>query len=556
MPGTFAGKLAFRSTNQSGPTFYLTSLVGQGTVLPSVSAPALTDSEKVILYAQPDGGYVVVLAVPTRFTGAISLAYLKGQPDLGFVTTDPSAANAQELRISPFGAVEGGWSIYDTNKDVWTTLAYVVGSQMASLVYSDMSDGTPSQPSLLGVAVTPGYAELASSKHGVQADLRYTDLSGLDLRGVDFTGADFTGAILTDTKLGGGAVLASAIFTGATMTGTDLTGAKLDGAVMSGLDLSSVVWGTGISAAGAHFRGSLLVGCTIGSTNATANLSKADFTGADLSGANLTGANLNSAQLCGANLTGATLDSADLTLASLGGSANDPPAILAYALMGNGILTNANLFGVNFTAATIYGGETKLNSAATLEQADFSNAYLEAISFNGSNLKGARFDGACLIGTDFTGAVLTASGGSAMPVSFAGACLPGAVFTNAQIAGANFANAAISFAQGSFPVSYCTAMGLIGPVPINCGPTTGLDLTTLQPATICPNGSTRAANDALGFGLTAMLTAKGAPTGWTAAACLVPPTGADSGEPPARVPARPASRSVRASVHAEPDGVR
>jgi uncharacterized protein YjbI with pentapeptide repeats len=555
MPGTFAGKFAFRSTNRSGSTCYLTSHIDQGTVLPSVSAPALTNSEKVILYAQPDGGYGVVLVVSAPFTGVISLAYLKGQPDLGFVTTDPAAANAQELRISPFGAVEGSWSIYDTNKDVWTELAYVVGSQMALLVYSDMSDGTPLQTSLLGVALTPGYAELASSKHGVQTDLRYTDLSGLDLRGVDFTGADFTGAVLTGTKLGG-AVLASAILTGATMTRTDLTGAKLGGAVMSGLDLSSVVWGTGISAAGAHFKGSLLVGCTIGSANATANLSKADFTGADLSGANLTGANLNSAQLCGANLTGATLDSADLTLASLGGSPNDPPAILAYALMGNGTLTNANLFGVNFTAATIYGGETKLNSAATLEQADFSNAYLEAISFNGSNLKGARFDGACLIGTDFTGAVLTASGGSAMPVSFAGACLPGAVFTNAQIAGANFANAAISFAQGSFPVSYCTAMGLIGPVPINCGPTAGLDLTTLQPATICPNGSTRAANDALGFGLTAMLTAKGAPTGWTAAACLVPPTGADAGGPPACVPARPASRSVRASVHAEPDSVR
>jgi hypothetical protein len=172
MPGTFAGKLAFRSTNQSGPTYYLTSLVGPGTVLPSVSAPALTDSEKVILYAQPDGGYVVVLVVSAPFTGAISLAYLKGQSDLGFVTTDPAAANAQELRISPFGAVEGGWSIYDNNKDVWTTLAYVVGSQMASLVYSDLSDGTPSQTSLLGVAVTPGYAELAKTKKGGQADLR------------------------------------------------------------------------------------------------------------------------------------------------------------------------------------------------------------------------------------------------------------------------------------------------------------------------------------------------------------------------------------------------
>jgi uncharacterized protein YjbI with pentapeptide repeats len=142
-------------------------------------------------------------------------------------------------------------------------------------------------------------------------------------------------------------------------------------------------------------------------------------------------------------------------------------------------------------------------------------------------LQGARFDGACLIGADFTGAFLNAADANSMPASFVGACLPGAIFTGAQIAGTNFANAAISFASGSFPVRYCTNMGLLPPPPaaeaINCDQTTGLDLTTLQPATICPNGSTFAANQALGTSLTEMLTAAGAPAGWFASSCLAAP---------------------------------
>jgi len=526
--GTFAGKFAFRSTDKRS-SCYLTSYVGQATIYPSVSAPTLTDSEKVILYAKPDGGYVVVLVVQDPLTDEISLAYLKGQPDLGFVITDPVSANAQELQILPLGDQQlGTWSIQDTKNTAWTTLGYDLGSERALLDYQDRRPPSAMTPltSLLGVRVTPSYAQLSESKTGQKADLRYVDLTGLDLSGVDFTCADFTGANLTHAKFCG-ATLAGAVFTGATMRGVDLTSATLDGAIMSGLDLSPVVWGTGISAIGTHFENSVLVGCTIGSESATAKLSGSFFTCADLSGADLTGADLSSAYLIGANLTGATLDSADLTQATLGGSTTDSPAVLAYALMSNGILTQANLFGVNFAGATIYGYETKLNSAATLEEADFSNAYLEGISFNGSILKGARFDGACPINADFTNAVLTPSAASSMPASFVGACLQGANFTGAQLAGTNLANAAVSSALSEFPVRYCTAGGLFPPPPdsepINCDATIGLDLATLQPTTICPNGSTLAANQAHGIGIEAMLTAPGAPTSWSASACLVPP---------------------------------
>ncbi|MBV9775531.1 MAG: pentapeptide repeat-containing protein [Acetobacteraceae bacterium] len=538
MLGTFAGKYAFRSTNASEPFYYLTSYIGQSGIYPSISALApQTDSEKAILYAQPgpDGGYAIVLVAQAPITEDVSLAYLTGQPDLGTVITDPESRNAQTLRILPLGDHQlGTWSICDTKKRDWTTLGYTLGLDI-DMVLLDYLDRAPKPlTTLLSVRVTPSYAELAASKKGQKADLRYVDLTGLDLSGVDFTGADFTGAILNNAKFHG-ATLTNAVFTGATMTGVDFSATldgvtTLDGATMSGLDLSSVVWGTGISALGTHFENSLLVGCTIGSSSATAKLSGSFFTGADLSRADLTGAKLCSADLTGANLTGATLDSANLTQATLGGSATAAPAVVAYALMGNGILTEANLFGVNFAGATIYGGETRLDRAATLEGADFSNAYLEDISFSGSNLKGARFDGACLVGADFTNAVLTAFEGSGAPASFVGACLPGAIFTGAHLAGTNFANAAVSFASGEFLVRYCRAEGLLPPLsddpePIEYYATTGLDLTTLRPTTVCPNGSTLAANQARGIGLDAMLTAPGAPTSWCAPACLVPSGG-------------------------------
>src|ERR1700749_2852606 len=107
MLGTFAGKYAFRSTNTAGTLCYLTSYIGESHIYPSVSAPALTDAEKAIVYTQPDGDYVVVLVVQAPLTATISLAYLKGQAELGFVTTDPTPANAQELRISSLGAEQG-----------------------------------------------------------------------------------------------------------------------------------------------------------------------------------------------------------------------------------------------------------------------------------------------------------------------------------------------------------------------------------------------------------------------------------------------------------------
>jgi uncharacterized protein YjbI with pentapeptide repeats len=522
MAGAFAGKFAFRSTNATGATYYLTSSPQADSVYPAVLAPALTAKEHVILYVQPDGSFVVALAVPDPITRVVSLAYLAGQPELGFIKTDPAVTNAAFLRIAPFNAGPAGWSVF--SKSAWTELYYYPNSGQSLLLFATNPAPADSLKTLQAFCVTPGHATLLTTKQGQKADLAYTDLTGLDFTGVNFTGANSSGAILTRTILRG-ATLTGATFTDATMENTDVTGATLDGAHMEGLNLSSLVWGTGISAVGTHFEGSVLAGCRIGSTdsNIRANFSGAHFEGADLGQADLSNANLSSAWFYGANVTAAVLNFAQLNHAHLGGSATERPATLAYALMSNVVLTGANLFGVNFTAASLYGGLTSISGAATIEQADFSNAYLEGISFQGSNLRGARFDGACLVRTNFTGAKLGASTGDSMPASFVGACLPGADFSGATLDGVNFANAAVSFKDAQpFPVQYCDATGpnnLAFPVPA-----TKLNLDTLRPDTVCPNGFTLAANQKRCVTHNDMLTAPGAPKGWYAGSCFYTPT--------------------------------
>jgi uncharacterized protein YjbI with pentapeptide repeats len=517
--GVFAGKFTFQSTNATGARFFLTpSPQSNGSVYPAVLAPAATPTERIIAYTQQDGSIVLCMAVTNRLLKTVSLAWMKSQAELGFVTSDPLPGNATPLRITPSATGTGNWAI--ANPGGWIPLCYQPNGDMSLLLFCS---GTPPAGMLAtfdGACVTPGYGALKQPGNGIKADLAYTDLSGLDLSGVDFTGAVLNGTIFHDATLTG------AVFTGATMAKTELTGrAVLDGAVMSRLDLSSVVWGSTNSAVGTHFEGSVLVGCQISTIGSPAKLSGAFFNNADLAGAHLAGADLTSATLYGANLTGAVLDSADLSKALLGGSTAVRPATLAYALMSNVVLTQANLFGVDFTAVTLFGARTKANSAATIEGADFSNAYLEGVSFANSNLQGARFDNACLISADFTGASLGASSATAMAASFAGACLAGASFPDAQIDGVNFANAFISVAKGSVPVRYCTATGMLPPppntIPINCRATTGLDLTTLCPATICPNGSTLATNQTRDLPLSAMLVAPGAPNSWFAPSCIV-----------------------------------
>lgn len=370
--------------------------------------------------------------------------------------------------------------------------------------------------------------DLSSVIWGDKIAAQNTHFENTNLAGLRFpAAANFSGAFFNDARLTGtvfqGAILTDATFNGATIDKMDVTGATLNGAVFAGLDVSPVIWGSEICAPGAHFERCLFKGCHFGKPAVTADFSKAFFNEASLPKVDLTGATLISATFYGANLTGAVLNSADFTQARLGGSSTEKPATLTFAVMGNVLLPGADLFGVNFVAVTLYGEKTQISNAATIEQADFSNAYLEGISFASSNLRGARFNGACLVGANFTNAKLGVSTGSSMSASFAGACLNGAIFNGADLAGVNLANASVSFANGRFPVRYCNERGAEPPlpatIPINCRPTTGLDLTALSQDTICPNGLTVADNQACGIALPDMLSAPAAPTQWCVASC-------------------------------------
>jgi uncharacterized protein YjbI with pentapeptide repeats len=611
MTGMFAGKIQYCTATEVEPRRWLT-------VVPGDDEPSLqldfTDYRPlpVLLYRQPDDSFLAAMAVPAD--DAVAVGYL-ALPQPGALTIDPAVGNAVPLRLEPFGAVAGAWSVLPPQ--TWSALSPQTKTWHQVYYTQDWygaqgklwCDPTPWPETpittLQCYGVTPGYATLASTKQGQKADLAYTDLSGLDFTGIDFTKADFSGAVLTGTIFHGatltdavftgatadkmevtgatldgavfagvdlsrvvwgsdeisakgahfegsnlagcrfpaganftgaffnganvagsvfeGAMLAGATFTGATIDGMDVTAATLDGVVFTGLNLGSVVWGSKIAAAGAHFEHCSLQGCHFGAPTATADFSGAYFNGAGLRGTDLTRANLTGATFYGANLTGAVLNFAILPQALLGGSSTEKPASLAYAVMSNVVLTGADLFGVNLVGVTLFGANTRIDSAATIEQADFTNAYLVGVSFENSNLRGANFNGACLVNAVFTGAQLGVSAGSSMSASFGGACLNGAGFTGAVLAGVNFANAAVSFESGSFPVRYCNERGMMPPngtIPINCRATAGLDLTTLCPDTICPNGSTLQDNQASGTALEEMLSAPAAPTQWCVSSCF------------------------------------
>jgi hypothetical protein len=107
--------------------------------------------------------------------------------------------------------------------------------------------------------------------------------------------------------------------------------------------------------------------------------------------------------------------------------------------------TDAQLSGVNFSGAYLYGASASV-TGATLAGADFSNAYLTGLDLSNvrdANMAGAKFDGACCVNCKFTGTTIvpdsTGGGGS-----FVSTCLQGADFADASLAGADLVNAAIA----------------------------------------------------------------------------------------------------------------
>lgn len=524
IPVEFAGKYTLASDDPTHPTVYGTpsSLPDSARTFPAMAAPAVTALETWVAYAT-DTGTVLQMG---------DLKYLCAQDDVGTVLAsgDRSAAARFQWAEEASGPVAVGLSIAVAGHG-WQPLRYGFNALVPSYLVYPVADpqGDPTGVPAVGTLstfvrtrVTPSLATIRATRSAAGFDLRHVDLTGADLTGVDLTGADLTGAVLDGARIVGGS-LARAHLVGASLDGTDLTGTTLDGAVFDGTDIGTVVWGPGSHAVGTSFAGCTGMGALIGS-NTPATWTRAILTGADLSYANLSHVDLSGARLEKCVLVGATLVSTNLSRAILGGVSRSAAADLSYAFLTNVSFDTANCFGVVFSFASVFGGLTNLTETATLEQADFANAYLEGINFSGAKLRGSRFDNACLVGADLTNADLTPTSDGSTATSLAGAVLSGAHFTQAKLDSVDLTGATVAFADGTINVRYC-ASGT-GPFPsppdyqpMNHGATTGLDATTLKPDTVCPDGSTYAANLARGRDVTTMLTISDPATTWVPVSC-------------------------------------
>ena len=529
----FYGKYAFQSTNPTGPKKFLTSSSSMGETYPLVSASSVTEFERWILY-QNTGGVSLTVEMG-------QLYYLKAIDVVGWVVGTRVVGDASAMRIVHQGDGLVMFQIFAGDPAEWQPIRYSVNVQLPYLIFPingsmelingsmELETGDETFYTFAQQLITPSLAVIQSSKNAQGYDFRNVDLSQADFNGVDCTGADFTGANLDGAQFQG-ATLTDAIFIGASLNQTNFGGAKsLDGAFFSGTDVSNVQWGMAISARSAHFDGATGIGCQIGSgfqPTQHADFSHADFTGADFTGSDFSYAKLIEAKMIRGVFVGAIFGGADLTAAQLGGLDKSAAAKFSYAYMPNVIFSKANLFGVSFAFATVFGAATRISDAATMEQCDFSNAYLEGIDLTGATLLGAKFNNACLVAVNLTLAQLSPTLSGSVVSSLAGACLQGTIFTQSNLTNADLTNATVAFTRGSLNVRYCNPL-VEGPFPpppefepLNYSPTQGLDLTTMSAETVCPNGSTVQANQARGLSLMQMLTSPSPATQWVPVGCF------------------------------------
>jgi uncharacterized protein YjbI with pentapeptide repeats len=223
--------------------------------------------------------------------------------------------------------------------------------------------------------------------------------------------------------------------------------------------------------------------------------------------------NLSGAVLTGCNFSGADCTRAIFAGATLGGGPDRLAAVFAKAYLFNADFTDAQLSGVNFAGAYLYGGSASV-SGATMPGVNFAGAYLTSLDLSnvrGKNLAGAVFDGACLLNCNLTGTIVVpdvhGKGGS-----FVSACLQGADLSGANLAGATMVDAAIA--------APCPSPGTCRfPVTLRFGDMhVTVEITVLDPGTILPASATSNAtvcpNRQNGPCTGSKLTSPRAPTSW------------------------------------------
>ncbi len=532
---TFLGKYSFKSTNAGGTLKYLgPRRLNSELTLPQVNALSAGNREHWIAYQITPGELILQTGAPLLESEGVR--YLQGYDRLGLVRTtlDREQAGRFRFKIGANGLVQleiqGGPGITPAEAAPWYPVSYVVDTILSQLTYP--IPGRQLQPTsgLLAnferATITPGLTDLRSRRNARGMDFTYVDLTGADLSGLDCSEANFNHAILDGVDFSK-ANLSGATFLGASLNGILFSGVNLNRADLSGTDLTKVKWGKGITARQARFVGCTGVGCQIGSVDVNA---KPDFTGADLTGADFGGSDFSSVILESAILlktvfVGATFNQNNFRMAQLGGLKQSAAALFSYAFLTNVDFTQANLFGVSFAFASLFGASTQIKEAATIEQADFTNAYLEGIDLGGATLRGAKFSNACLVNVNFSQADLTPTLAGSIVASLTGACLQGATCTGTRLDGADLTNATIATQDGSLPVRYCDP-GMGGPFPpppdfepLNYSATRALDLTTMSPTTVCPNGNTVRANQTLGIDLAEMLRVANPAAQWVPMSC-------------------------------------
>jgi uncharacterized protein YjbI with pentapeptide repeats len=416
------------------------------------------------------------------------------------------------------------------------------------------------------VVLTPGIAQIQKTKSAKGADFGCVGKACIDLSGVAFDGIDFSQSIFHRTSLRNvrfsNCNLDGARFEGADLTNADFSQTSVAGADFTGQDftkngvrLPTPPFSNSV-AKRTIFRNAKLAVASLGRnwsyidlTDATIvgldnfdfnglvaqysvlprlklsglELRDVDFSYSDLSGSSFSLASLRSAKMQFAKLwscdfTRANLYEPDFTGALLGGVDGKSAASFTWAYIQMARLDKANLFGVGFSQAMLFGAGTSITETVTMEQVDFSNAYLAGVNLVGANLKGAKFNRACLVNVNLSQSDLRPTTGGNF-ASLAGAVLQGAKFEGAKLDGADLSNAAVSFDRGRIPVSYCNDQH------IQTSPTnvpyveTLIDPDNVDGNTRCPNGHTYATNQEKSIDWEQMMTSKSAPQAWAPGSC-------------------------------------
>jgi uncharacterized protein YjbI with pentapeptide repeats len=414
------------------------------------------------------------------------------------------------------------------------------------------------------VCYRPGIGMISIMRHQAakpatltRAKLGQADLSGAKLAGVNLSGLQLTGANLSGAHLPG-ANLSGTQMPGAKLGGADLTGAVLAGTDFTGTDLTQVVFSFPLTRSTDPDHPTIFAGCTLpyavikldwscldltgttviglptdltglvaigmrrpegsfknfildGAKFDDSTLDRADFTGAKLRGK----ASFAGARLPGAFFIGAVLDQANFSGATLGGVKLTEAADFSYAFLSNCDFTQAGLYAVIFSGATLISGNV-LADGTNLQEADFSDAYLPNADFTGASLQGAKFDGAFMVECILTSADLTPAREGAIPSSLSAACLQAAVLLGTKLAGASFANAAITDVRGTIMQQYYDEDGSLTPMePMTYKAGSFPAANSLSDTTVCPNNSTYKANVDRGLTIAQMMTAPNPPTQWT-----------------------------------------